>query len=44
MTDKQYHSLLNLIAALVEKCRTEEESSEAAKLIRAVTQNFPAEK
>jgi len=42
MTDKQYQSILNLIAALVEKCKTEEEIKEAAKLIREVTQNFPA--
>jgi len=41
MTDKQYQSILNLIAALVEKCKTEEEIKEAAKLIREVTQNFP---
>jgi len=42
MTDKQYQSILNLIAALVEKCKTEDEIKEAAKLIREVTQNFPA--
>ena len=41
MTDKQYQSILNLIAALVEKCRTEEESREVANLIRDVVQNFP---
>jgi len=41
VTDKQYQSILNLIAALVEKCRTEAEIKEAAKLIREVTQNFP---
>jgi len=41
MTDKQYQSILNLIAALVEKCKTEEEVKEAAKLIREVTSNFP---
>jgi len=35
MTDRQCRSILNLIAAsLVEKCRTEEESREAAQLIR----------
>ena len=40
MTDKQYQSILNLIAALVEKCKTEEETHEVAKLIREVTQQF----
>ncbi len=42
MTDKQYHSILNLIAALVEKCKTEAEVQEAAQLIRDVTRNIPA--
>ena len=41
MTDKQYQSILNLIATLVEKCKSEEETKEVAKLIREVTQNFP---
>ena len=40
MTDKQYQSILNLIAAFIEKCKTEEEIKEAAKLIREVTQNL----
>ena len=40
MTDKQYQSILNLITSLIEKCRTEEEIKEAAKLIREVTQNL----
>ena len=43
MTDKQYQSILNLIAALVEKCKTEEEIQEAAKLIREVTLNLSPE-
>ena len=37
MTDRQYQSILNLIAALVEKCKTEEEIQEVAKLIKEVT-------
>jgi len=41
MTDRQYQSILNLIAALVEKCKTEQETREVAQLIREVTQNFP---
>jgi hypothetical protein len=41
MTDRQYQSILNLIAALVEKCKTEDETREVAQLIRDVTQNFP---
>jgi hypothetical protein len=41
MTDRQYQSILNLIAALVEKCKTEEETKEVSKLIREVTTNFP---
>ena len=42
VTDKQYQSILNLIAALVEKCKSEDEIKEAAKLIREVTQSFTA--
>jgi hypothetical protein len=37
MTDKQYQSILNLIAALVEMCKTPEDIENAAKLIREVT-------
>ena len=40
MTDKQYQSILNLIAALVEKCKTEEEIKEVAVLVREVTKNI----
>ncbi|MCL2531601.1 MAG: hypothetical protein FWE40_05540 [Oscillospiraceae bacterium] len=43
MTDKQYQSILNIVAALVEKCQTKEETKEAAKLIREMTQNPPKE-
>ena len=40
VTDRQYQSILNLVAALVEKCKTEKEVKEVAKLIRDVTKNF----
>ena len=43
MTDKQYQSILNLIAALIEKCKTEEEIKEAARLIREVTKTIQVE-
>ena len=41
MTDKQYQSILNLIAELIEKCKTEDEIKRAAKLIKELTQNIP---
>jgi len=44
MTDKQYQSILNLIAAFIEKCKTEDEIKEAAQLIREITKNFGTEK
>ena len=40
MTHKQYLSIFNLIAAYIEKCKTEDETKEAAKLIREITQNL----
>jgi anthranilate phosphoribosyltransferase len=41
MTDRQYQSILSLVAALIEKCKTEEEIKEAAKLIRELTKTIP---
>ena len=43
MTDKQYLSILNFIAALVERCKTEDDHKEVAKLIREAAQAFQAQ-